>query len=171
MEMSLQVEGCEELAFNLRGLAADVRDKFTIQALKAGGAVVRDYSQAEAPVGETGQLATSIVVSVKGGAVLVGPNKQPRNDKGDDRHMRNDSIGIMQEKGTVNHFNILGGRVSAAEARKKKRNQLFSVERKEERMPARPFMEKALEESAQEAFQAEATKLRELIETRQMKGV
>ena len=72
MEMSLQVEGCEELAFNLRGLAADVRDKFTIQALKAGGAVVRDYSQAEAPVGETGQLATSIVVSVKGGADGVG---------------------------------------------------------------------------------------------------
>ena len=164
MEMSLRIDGCEELAANLRSLAVDVRDKFMLQALKAGAEVVRDAAQADAPV-RTGALATSITTSVRGGAVLVGPDKQARNDPGDKRHMRNDSIGIFQEKGTVNHYNYLGERITAAAARRKKKN-VISIQGKSERMPARPFLRPALESSAQAAFDAEADKLKSLIETR-----
>ena len=165
MEMALRVEGCEELAANLRSLAVDVRDKFMVKALKAGAAVVRDNAQALAPVGKTGALATSMTVSVKGNAVLVGPNTEKRDDAGDKRHMRNDSIGLFQERGTKNHYTWTGQRITAAEARRKKKN-VITIQSERERMPARPFLRPALEQSAQEAFQVEADTLRVLIEAK-----
>jgi HK97 gp10 family phage protein len=166
MELEIHIEGTEEMAAELRGLASDVQTKFLIQALKAGGSVVRDYSQAEAPTGKTAQLATSMTVSTRGEVVLVGPNKEPRNDPGDKRHMRNDSVCIFNEGGTKNHFTWTGQRITAAEARRKKKN-VISFQKTEERMPARPFLALALEHAAQPALQAEADKLSELIAKRQ----
>lgn len=170
MEISIQIEGTEDLAANLRELDRDVHDKYLIQALQAGGQVIRDNAQAIAPVGKTGSLATSITVQTKGNVVMVGPNKDKRNDPGDKRHMRNDSIGIFQERGTKNHYTWTGQQISAAEARRKKKN-VISFQHTEERMPARPFLGPAFQQSAQAVLQAEADKLRQLIEARKMKGI
>ena len=167
MEIGLQVDGCEEMAANLRGLAVDVRDKFVLRALKAGGKIVRDNSQALAPV-RTGALATSITVGTKDKTVLVGPNRETHDTK-DKRKMRNDNIAVFIEGGTVNHFVWTGQRITAAEARRKKKN-VIAFQKTEQRTPPRPFLKTALESSAQEAFQAEADTLRGLIEERVSKG-
>ena len=168
MELEIKITGAEELEANLRSLAVDMQGKMVVKALQAGGAVVRDVAQAVAPQGKTKSLSASMTVSTRGGAVLVGPNKEPRNDAGDKRHMRNDSIGIFQERGTIAHFGMFG-RMTAAAARRKRKN-VISVERTEERTPATHFLEKALEQAAPAAFQAEADKLHELLEARFAKG-
>ena len=167
MELEIKITGAEELEANLRSLAVDMQGKMVVKALQAGGAVVRDVAQAEAPV-NTGALATSMTMSTRGGAVLVGPNKERRNDAGDKRHMRNESIGIFQERGTVAYFGLMG-RIKAADARRKRKNVIY-VERTEERTPATKFLEKALAQAAPEAFQAEVDKLHELVEARFAKG-
>jgi HK97 gp10 family phage protein len=167
MEIALHVDGCEQLAENMRLLAEDVRSKFTLRALKAGGAVVRDYAQALAPV-RTGALATSIIVSTKGDKVLVGPDTgtYPKGENHDKRGMRHDSIGIMQERGTFNHFGFLGRRITAQQARRQKNKKVIIIGRQEVRMPKHEFMKPALEQAAQEAFEAEAYTLRSLIAER-----
>lgn len=172
MQIAIKVEGSEEVAANLRGIAVDVRDKFMLQALKAGGEVVRSQSQANAPKGKTGSLANSITVGTKDQVVLVGPNKDV-HDSTDKRKMRNDAIGTFQEKGTVNHYFGYGAfsrQVTSNQARRQKNKQIIFVGRTEERMKAHPFLGPALMQSAQAALQAEADKLRELIEARQKKG-
>ena len=168
MEITIEVEGADNLAATLRALPVEVQTKMIPLALKAGGAVIRDYAQAEAPV-RSGELAASMTVSQRGQAVLVGPNKQPRNDPGDKRHMRNDSVGIFQERGTKNHFFGFGffkRAVTASQARRQRNKQIITVGSTEERMPARPFLSVALQAGAQEALAAERDKLAELLEAR-----
>ena len=168
MEITIKVEGAENLAATLRALPAEVQAKMIPQALKAGGKVIAAYAQAEAPV-RTGELAASMTVSARGQAVLVGPNKQPRNDPGDNRHMRNDSIGIFQERGTKNHFfgfGMFSWRVTAAQARRQRNKQIITVGRTEQRMKAHPFLSVALQAGAQEALAAERDKLQVLLEAK-----
>lgn len=166
MEINLEITGVQELATTLRALPGEVQDKFMIQALKAGAMPIRDRATSNAPR-DTGALGDSITISARGKTVLVGPSTAPRNDKGDERHMRNSTVGLFQEKGTVNHFaGWTNQRISASQARRQRRKQIITVGSTTQRMPANPFLKRALEEGAQEAFQAEADKLRELIETK-----
>ena len=167
MEMQFQVTGCEEMAATLRALPGEVKEKMMPLALKEGGKIIAAYAQVNAPVGETGALATSMTVSGRGGAVFVGPSTELRNDMGDNRHMRNSTIGLFQERGTVNHFaGWTNRRITAQQARKQRRKQIITIGSTEERMPKHEFLRPAMEEGAQEAFQAEADKLHELIEAK-----
>ena len=167
MELALEITGVEELTRELRALPQEVKDKIMPLALKAGAAIVRDQAQANAPVGKTGALATSITVSMRGGVVLVGPSTEPRSDAGDKRNMRNSTIGLFQEKGTVNHFaGWTNRRITASQARRQRRKQIITIGSTTLRMPKHDFLRPALEESSKEAFQAEADKLRALIEAK-----
>jgi len=162
MQIALHVTGTEELAMNLRSLDADVKSKFLIRALKKGAAIVRDHAQALASVGKTGSLATSMTVQMKKGTVVVGPNTET-HDATDKRKMRNDSIGIFVEGGTVNHYSWNSQKITAAEARRKKKN-VITFQKTEQRTPPRPFLKPALEQSAQEVFQAEADEMKRQID-------
>jgi HK97 gp10 family phage protein len=162
MEINLEIMGAKELAHTLREIPVEVKERMMPQALKAGGEVVRDNAQAIAPV-DTGALATSMTVQGKKGAVLVGPNKDIHDTK-DKRKMLNSNIGVFVEGGTVNHFSLLG-RITAAEARRKKKN-VITYQRTEQRTPPRPFLKQALTQSAAAAFEAIAAKLRALLDAK-----
>jgi HK97 gp10 family phage protein len=133
------------------------------KAMQKGAQLTLNAAISLAPRGKTGALAGSITMSTRGDTVSVGPNTEPRSDPGDKRKMRNDSVGNFLEKGTVNHFTWTGQRVTAAEARRKKKN-VISLGATQERMPPHRFMLPAFQVTAEPAAQVIVDSLKQDIE-------
>jgi HK97 gp10 family phage protein len=150
----IEIEGAREIAEKLRALPAKIEKRIMVKALRAGAQEIQAAAMGAAPV-KTGALAAGIHIetSTRGGKVTVSVST------GDDQY-----YAIMLEKGTQNHFGMLGGRLTAQEAYRRKKKSLFSAGSTTERMKPHPFMGPAFDQSAEQAVTTAAEILKEEIE-------